>query len=163
LVVVDEYGSGIPAAFCISNKKDTNTWSIFFKKITECIDINLHPKVFMSDDDDSFYNAWKQVIGSVPNRLLCTWHIDRAWRNQLQRKIINVEKRALVYKALRFLLQATSTEEFQLLLKDFMQKVMADNETSPFGEYFKSYYITRQTTWTYCFRKYCGINTNMRL
>jgi len=30
LVVVDEYGSGILAAFCISNKKDTNTWSIFF-------------------------------------------------------------------------------------------------------------------------------------
>lgn len=30
LVVVDEYGAGIPAAFCISNRKDTNTWSIFF-------------------------------------------------------------------------------------------------------------------------------------
>jgi len=32
LVVIDEYGAGIPAAFCISNRKDTNTWSIFFKK-----------------------------------------------------------------------------------------------------------------------------------
>jgi len=122
LVVVDEYGAGIPAAFCISNKKYTNTWSIFFKKImTELIDINLlQPKVFMSDDDDSFYNAWKQIIGSVPNRLLCTWHIDRAWRNQLQRKILNVEKRALVYKSLRVLLQATNIEEFQVLLNGFM-------------------------------------------
>lgn len=164
LVVVDEYGAGIPAAFCISNRKDTNTWSIFFKKITELIDINiLQPKVFMSDDDDSFYNTWKQVIGSVPNRLLCTWHIDRAWRNQLQRKILNVEKRALVYKSLRVLLQATDIEEFQVLLKGFMQEIMADNETSSFGEYFKSYYIARQTTWAYCFRKNCGINTNMRL
>jgi len=26
LVVIDEYGSGIPAAFCISNEKNTNTW-----------------------------------------------------------------------------------------------------------------------------------------
>jgi len=36
---------------------------------------------------------------------------------------------------------------------------MADNETSPFGEY----YITRQTTWVYCFKKNCGINTNPRI
>jgi len=78
LVVVDEYDSGFPVAFCISNKKDTNTWSFFFFLKTEVLDINLHPKVFMSDNDDSFYNAWKQVIGSIPNRLLCTWHIDRA-------------------------------------------------------------------------------------
>jgi len=59
----------------------------------------------------------------------------------------------LVYKAFKILLQATNTEEFQALLKGFMQEVMADNETSSFGEYFKSYYITRQTTWAYCLKK----------
>jgi len=34
-----------------------------------------------------------------------------------------------------------------------MQEIMADNETSSFGEYFKSYYIARQTTWVIAFEK----------
>lgn len=164
LVVVDEYGAGIPVAFCISNCKDTKTWTIFFQKMKELDDINnLVPKVFMSDDDDSFYNAWKIVFGPVQYRLLCTWHVDRSWRNQLQIKISNVEKRALVYKALRVLLQCTKVEEFESMLKGFMEELIADQETRSFGEYFRSYYIARQSTWAYCHRKNCGINTNMRL
>jgi hypothetical protein len=35
LLVVDEFGNGIPVAFCISNKKDTATWITFFEKLRD--------------------------------------------------------------------------------------------------------------------------------
>ena len=104
LVVVDEYGAGVPVAYCISNKKDTKTWIKFFQKLKEHVEM-LSPKVFMSDDDNSFYNAWCLVMGPVPHRLLCTWHVDKNWREKLRGCISSLEKRACVYKALRVLLQ----------------------------------------------------------
>lgn len=148
-----------------SSMKDTNTWLIFFRKMKELGDINvIKPKVFTSDDDDdSFYNAWKPVMGEVPNRLLCIWQTDRNWRENLHIKTSNIEKRALVYKALRILLQTTKIQEFQTLLKGFTEMVMADDETRSFGQYFQKEYVARQTVWAYCFWKNCEINTNMKL
>lgn len=82
IVVVDEFGNGFPCAFCISRKKDTDTWKLFFDKLKDKIG-TITPEVFMSDDDLSFYNAWKDIMGFVDHRLLCTWHVDQSWRRQI--------------------------------------------------------------------------------
>ena len=46
----------------------------------------LHPQWFMSDDAEQFFNAWKAVHvfgGENCRKLLCAWHVDRAWRKAL--------------------------------------------------------------------------------
>lgn len=162
LVVVDEYGSGVPGAFCISNKKNAEVFKVCYEKLREKIG-TLTPNVFMTDDDESFYNAWKEVMGKVKHRLLCTWHIDRAWRKNLQSKIKNVKKRDLVYKSLRVLLQTVDCSDFESLKKGFIVQILNDPDTKLFGEYFIKYYVSRADCWAYCYRRGCGINTNMRL
>lgn len=37
LLIVDEYGAGVPGAFCISSRKDATTWAVFFRKLKEHI------------------------------------------------------------------------------------------------------------------------------
>lgn len=39
----------------------------------------------MSDDAEAFYNAWKNVFGDneETKRLLRFFHVDHAWRKQL--------------------------------------------------------------------------------
>lgn len=162
LLVVDEFGNGIPTAFCISNKKDTSTWIMFFEQLRDR-GILLQPKVFMSDIDDSFYNAWITVMKSAEKRLLCTWHVDKAWRSNLQEKIKIQEKRSLVYKGLRVLLQETNVHKFVKLVEGFLVDTYSDDDTKEFASYFENFYLRRSSEWAYCYRKASFINTNMYL
>ena len=68
----------------ISNREDALALIPFFKKIREkCGDIST--KVFMSDDADNFYNAWKSVFTvTSTKKLICAWHVDQSWRRSLQ-------------------------------------------------------------------------------
>lgn len=162
LLIVDEFGNGVPTAFCISNKKNTATWITFFEKLRDC-GFLLQPKVFMSDIDDSFYNAWITVMKPANKRLLCTWHVDKAWRTKLQEKIKIQEKRALVYKGLRVLLQETNVDKFVKLVEGFLVNTFNDNDTKEFASYFDNFYMQRVSEWAYCYRKASFINTNMYL
>lgn len=75
---VDEYAAGCPVAFCISNRVDAVAMKAFFSAVKEqCGSISTD--VFMSDDAPAFYNAWKDIMGPSKHRLLCTWHVDKAW------------------------------------------------------------------------------------
>jgi len=86
LLVVDEFGKRIPTEFCISNKKDTATWITFFEKLRDR-GIFLQPKVFMSDIDDLFYNAWKTVMKSAEKRLLCHGTLIKLGEQTFKRKL----------------------------------------------------------------------------
>lgn len=89
IVVMDEFGNGLPTAFCLSSDSSAIEWETFFNVIKEAIskktkcEKKIQPRAFMTDNDPSFYNAWAKVMGEIPNRLLCAWHIDQAWRRNL--------------------------------------------------------------------------------
>ncbi|XP_029341260.1 uncharacterized protein LOC103308988 [Acyrthosiphon pisum] len=85
LVIVDEFGNGFPCCFCFTRKKDTKTWTKFFTKVKEKTGI-ITTKVFMSDDDASFYNAWHDVMGNTEHKRLCSWNVDQLWRKQAKVK-----------------------------------------------------------------------------
>ena len=70
----------------------------------------------MSDDAEQFYSAWSSVFGFTPQKLLCTWHVDRAWRKALKKHIKSQEVQALVYATLRWL-QHLHTSVFLYLSK----------------------------------------------
>lgn len=162
IMTVDEFGTGCPVAYCFSNRSDEYIFSLYFTKLKEKIG-TIKAKVFMSDDAPAFYNAWVAVMGDVENKLLCTWHIDRNWRQNLNKIRGGSDKKALVYKTLRVLLQVTSVDEFHVCLNSTLKQLSEDDDTKHFGEYFKSHYANRPESWAYCYRLGLGINTNMYL
>lgn len=89
IVVLDEFGNGLPTAFCLSADVSANEWETFFVTIKEELskktghETVIKAKTIMTDNDSSFYNAWSKIMGHTPYRLLCAWHIDQAWRRNL--------------------------------------------------------------------------------
>ena len=97
-MVLDDLKQGFLCCFIFSNRGDTIAMEIFFKVIKDSYskDSPIKLKTFMSDIDESFYNARSAVMGQVKNRLFCSWHVDKAWRQNFN-KIINKEKQGIVY------------------------------------------------------------------
>lgn len=115
---------------------------------------------FMSDDAPAFFNAWVSVMPAPQHKILCAWHVDKCWQKNLA-KIKATEKKSLVYKILKTLLETTtSIEDFNVLLHQTVCNLLEDVDTKNFGEYFKKWYASRPESWAYCYRKGIGINTN---
>jgi len=85
LMLLDKHGEGFPAAFCFSNRVDELCMSVFLYVCKENIGCPLKDAVFMTDNTEVYFNARTHVMGQPAHRLLCTWHIDRAWRKNLSR------------------------------------------------------------------------------
>jgi len=149
-------------AFCLSNRSDKAIFQLFFDKIKYKLGV-INCKVFMPDDASAFYNNWVAVMGSVEHRLLCTWHVDKNWRQNLCKISGGPEKKVLVYETFIIILQTTSVDEFHNYIENFLQNLKQDNDTKIFGVYFEKYYSRRPECWAYCFRLRLGINTNMYL
>jgi hypothetical protein len=163
LLVVDEFGAGCPGAFCLTNRKDSAAWELFYSQVRGAVG-TITADVFMSDDDPAFYNAWERVMGAAQRRLLCTWHVDKNWRKNLHEKVHSTrEEKAMIYKALRVLLQETNPEQFVTTLQQFIHELLSDESTNEFGRYFQKTYASRTDMWAYCYRVGAGINTNMYL
>ena len=82
LLVVDEHGEGFPVAWCIANREDRVLLIEFFTSIcTKCGMVR--SQWFMSDMADQYHLAWVSVFDDSPQKLVCTWHVDRAWRGGL--------------------------------------------------------------------------------
>lgn len=79
IVEIDEFGNGVPCCFGFSTKKDTDLWFLLFSKVKEKVGV-IKCTTFMS-------NAWEHVMRLCPHRLLFAWHVDQAWRRQIQTMI----------------------------------------------------------------------------
>ena len=66
----------------------------------------------MSDMADQYYLAWISVFDGTPRKLLCTWHVDRAWRGALQQHVKGVERQVAVYSQLRVRLEELELDKF---------------------------------------------------
>lgn len=161
IMVVDEFGEGVPVSFMFSNRKDTYIYELFFGVVKSNVGL-VSAKVFMTDIVSTFYSAWCSTMGPVIHQLFCSWHIDRAWQENLP-KISNKEKQSEVYKVIKCLQQNTSADIFPQCLQNSISEMLLDGETHDFGVYFQNNYSKNYEKWAYCFRACCGINTNMRL
>ena len=74
VMVLDDYGEGIPVAWALSNQEDTGTLIQYLTAVKERVG-NIKPE---SDNADVFYNAWQiAVFGGEVKRLLCFFHACR--------------------------------------------------------------------------------------
>jgi len=163
LMLVDDHGEGFPSAFCFSNRVDELVMCAFLCVCKENFAVALEDVVFMSDDAEVYANAWTRVMGAPAHRLLCTWHIDRAWRKNLSRIRGDSVLKANIYKMMRALMEITDRETFWQKLTEFMDSAMADDRTVQFAEYFQREYASRPQLWAYCERLGLKVHHNMHL
>ncbi len=160
LMIIDEFGSGFPVAWCLSNHEDTTFMTVFFNVIKlNCGQIMAN--WFMSDIANQYYNAWVGVMNHHPKKLLCTWHVDEAWRENIREKVKDAEVGAEVYKMLCAVFEETSEATFSDLLNKMLSYLQDDEKTASFHKYFLSDWVPRAQEWAFCYRCALGINTNM--
>ena len=70
VLVIDEYGEGIPVAWLLANREDSTVLMEFLKEVRRTSGY-LAPKWFMSDDADQFFNAWSGVFENTAQRRYC--------------------------------------------------------------------------------------------
>lgn len=101
-------------------------------------------RVFMSDDVPAFWNAFSFVF-QCPNTplLLCTWHVDKNWRQNLKKKIKDGEIQATVYKALCVLRLEQDKTKFKTMLDQFITWISEDVQTKEFAQYFLRHYVSK--------------------
>ena len=116
---------------------------------------------FMSDMAPQFYDAFKKVFNCSPYRLYCTWHVDKAWKEQLKEKVKDTEIYFRIYKQLRTLLEQTNIDVFNRCLATLTDSLINSNITKSFGKYFLEHWAFKKESWAYCYRVGFGINTNM--
>ena len=119
VLVMDKYGEGVPVAWALSNREDQAALVVFFRAIKARVG-NLSPKILLSDCAEQYYTAWVGVFEGRPEKLLCMWHVDRAWRKKLNEVVPSQEQRVNIYHHLRVLLEETDVSRFNALLQQFL-------------------------------------------
>ena len=162
ILVMDEFSEGIPAAWMISNREDTNTLQHFFEALKKKVG-DVKVEVFMSDDASQYYNAWVSVFSGHPKKLLCRWHVDRAWREALNSMIQSQEKRANVYHHMCVVMENTSIHTFTAQMQMFVSWLLEDPNLVHFCQYLQANYCNRPEQWAPCYRVGTPVNTNMAI
>jgi len=163
LLAVDEHGEGFPVAFCYSSRVDQQTMSVFLDVCKTALGGPLRDVILMTDDTEVYSIAWTAVMGEPAHRLLCTWHVDRAWRKNLPRIKGDSETKAVLYKTIRSLMELTEKEAFHRKLAQFISSASEDASTKEFGKYFADEYASRPQLWAYCYRIGLHVHHNMHL
>ena len=74
-------------------------------------------RVFITDDAGAYWNAFSATMDCPSiKRLLCIWHIDRAWRKKLK-ELIKVEvSRIDLYQKLCLIRSESNEENFKKMV-----------------------------------------------
>ena len=159
ILVIDDYGEGLPVGWMISNREDKHMLVQFFTALKQRGGY-IKPQWFMTDDAEQYYNAWKEVFEEGSTRkVLCAWHVDRAWRRALHQHINEREKQVQIYHQLRVLLTETEVSHFRVLLQGFLTYI--EKHHYDLFIYFSTHYCKRVEQWASCYRQHTAVNTNM--
>ena len=91
---------------------------------------------------------------------MCTWHLDRAWRENLK-LLQDRSLQAQVYHNLMVLLEEPDKSKFENLFDETITQLVTSKETERFGKYFTTYYAPSKEQWAACYRADASVNTNM--
>ncbi|XP_050314961.1 uncharacterized protein LOC126749334 [Anthonomus grandis grandis] len=139
VMMIDDFGEGVPVAFMFSNRKDTYVYHVFFKTIMTRVG-KINARTFMSDLAESLYKAWCSIMGQVRYHLICSWHVDRAWQTNLS-KIRFKDKRSEIYQILKVLQSEIDEVKFEKKLVSAINIRLDDDDTKIFGSYFQLNYL----------------------
>lgn len=55
---------------------------VFLRRLEEKINETVMPRMFMSDMQESYYNAWVKEMSKPEIHLHCIWHLWQAWKKR---------------------------------------------------------------------------------
>ena len=114
----------------------------------------------MSDCAEQYFNSWCGVYGANnTQKLLCIWHVDRAWRKSLNEHVSAQQESVEIYHQLRVLLQERDESEFMIGLQRTMSYL--NDRYEDFYKYSNMYYVPHIKEWATCYRVGTIVNTNM--
>ena len=90
--------------------------------------------IFMTDMASAFYNAWSQVFSHPEMRLVCSWHVHRAWTKKKCHHTRCNEDRDRVYQYLKIVEGETNRGKFTQLLGNLLSYL--HNKHKDFFDYF---------------------------
>ncbi|CAB0010163.1 unnamed protein product [Nesidiocoris tenuis] len=153
LLIIDNLGQGFPTAFMFCSRSDCQTMGVFVHVVQTALQTPLQTRVLMTDMSPIYYNGWCSVMPKPTHFALCTWHVDRAWQQNLT-QIRVVEKRTRVYKALRALMEESDQNTFQMLLHNALTLFKSDDDLRGFGNYFETTFAVNVQAWALCYTKH---------
>lgn len=141
IVVIDDNGEGLPVAWAISNREDVTLLVEFLKAVHVRVG-EIAYQYFMSDCAEQYYHAWCSVFGKQnTKKLLCRWHVDRAWRAGLNQQINSIQDRIEVYYQLCVLIEEREESKFLVRLQQFVSNV--SDKYPNMCAYFKREYLPK--------------------
>ena len=147
LLIIDDHGEGIPAAWAITNREDTAIL-VQFSKLFTAKSVIL--KLLLSCQTvRSNISMLGKGHSQQPKKLLCTWHVDRAWRKSLNTHVSNTQQRIEIYHQLRVMLEERDQSEFTVRLQQLMS--FLNENQKEFYEYFRTQYAVKTNEWATCF------------
>ena len=167
LMVITNLNKGFPVAFMVSSTVNTDITTRFLQSFKNKFG-NIDAKIFMSDDDSIYRNSWKAVMETdscVTQYLLCSWHVDRAIRENMRKKIkASMQDKVNVYRLFRVLLDEPVEDNFEIQSTNFL-KYLEEAGYEDFRAYFLRYYLcpSRRQLWAKCYRPDACLNTNNHL
>lgn len=156
MVIRDENNRGWAVAHLIANCMSSEIIAMFTKSVNDrCIEAGetLDINCVMSDDDSALINGVQGGIGKVLRHILCLWHLDETFKEQIRLKV----PRALfdtVYDELRVLIYEEKESEFLKHHEMFLKN--REKDSPAFAAYFSKLYSCRTKVWAMCYRK--GLN-----
>lgn len=160
VMVMNELGVGVTVCYFISRMMNDKIWEECLTEFKNKLGAVLTPEVFMSDDDSSYYNAWCKIMGPPKRKLLCTWHVTKAWRKQLSKKVTPREKKVMMaqlYKLKDCATVSMFNSKYRSMIKSWMSGTVTQRAAA---NYFNTYYYKRRKQWADCYRKKIGLTTN---
>ena len=103
--------------------EDFTTLKLLFCQKIKNVTGDISPAWFMTDIAAQFYDAFCAVLNCEPIQLYCTWHVDRAFKEQLKSKIKNSAIELEVYKQLRIVLEQTNEKLFNNYLSTLCERL----------------------------------------
>ncbi|KAL3277347.1 hypothetical protein HHI36_012698 [Cryptolaemus montrouzieri] len=161
IFIKDDANECFPCAFCISNRADKVVMLLFFSHIKEQAGIVL-PKVFMSDIEDSYFEAWKEIMGDPGKWHFSSWHLELTWQSNLN-EITSEELQVLIYNQLRNLQEEENSEVFQTKINDFCELICNNSETKEFAKFFIDNFLKSYKSWANSYKTPTEIKSNIHL
>ena len=161
LMMIDEYGNGVPLAFCLSEHENESTIAAFLNCVFKLVG-KINCEFFMSDDAHQYYNAWKRINGDA-TKILCSWHVYKNWKQQVKKIVKNPKKQEEILKELIGIRDAPDIDTAKSKLNSLIRDLESKQSTKEFAKYIKSYYLKRMDQWLYCCRRSLIPNTNMHV
>ena len=91
-----------------------------------------------------FFNAWVIMEEPRPRKLVCTFYVDKAWKEELRKRIGDITIEAEVYKLLRIVLQQQNGNMFLDCLHALLLRLKTGFKCEKFFEYVSKDWVPKK-------------------